>query len=137
MELDNIIKKVAGLYLGTTILAVIVAILTLGEPFILLAGIGMLGLVTVLGDAIAEYGIEAVLNALYAERSKKESVHSLLEEIDGLFITGELKLKLKNQLSSKELITDHQTQVESLRTKDTTTNYETQGQPTITVVIEQ
>ncbi len=74
MELDNIIKKVAGAYLASAVIAVIVLILTLGQPFVVFMGIGAMGLVTVLGDAIAQYGIEAVLNAFYAERSKKERV---------------------------------------------------------------
>ncbi len=104
MELDKIIKKVTGLYLGSAIIAVVVAIVTLGEPFIVLLGIGALGLVSVLGDAIAEYGIEAVLNALYVERSKKESLETLFAEIDGLLLTNELKFKIKKQL------TEHQNQ---------------------------
>ena len=49
MELDKIIEKVASLYLASAILAVIIAILTLGQPFVVLAGIGALGLTTVLG----------------------------------------------------------------------------------------
>jgi len=120
MELDKIIKKMTGLYLGSAIVAVVIAILTLGEPFVILLGIGMFGLVTLLGDAIAEYGVDAVLSAIYAERSKKESVQSLLKEIDGLLITGELKLKLKNQLSPK----------------NPTENPETEAEPARTVIIE-
>lgn len=116
MELDKIVKKIAGLYLGSAIFAVIMAILTLGQPFVVLAGIGALGLITVLGDAIAEYGIEAVLNALYIERSKNESIQSLLNEIEALPITGYLKFKLKNSLNyhqtnhnnSEEILPDEQ-----------------------------
>ena len=99
MELDNIIKKVAGAYLASAIIAVIVLILTLGQPFVVFLGIGAMGLVTVLGDAIAEYGIEAVLNAFYAERSKKESLETLLAEIDSLPLTDDLKLKTKKHLT--------------------------------------
>jgi len=104
MELDNIIKKVAGAYLASAIIAVIVLIVTLGQPFVVFLGIGAMGLVTVLGDAIAEYGIEAVLNAFYTERSKKESLETLLTEIDSLPLTDDLKLKTKKHL------TDHQEQ---------------------------
>ena len=71
MELDNIIKKVTGTYLASAIFAVIILILTLGQPFVIFMGIGAMGLVSILGDAIAQYGIEAVLNALYIERRKK------------------------------------------------------------------
>jgi hypothetical protein len=104
MELDNIIKKVTGTYLASAIFAVIILILTLGQPFVIFMGIGAMGLVSILGDAIAEYGIEAVLNALYVERSKKESLETLFAEIDGLPVTNELKLKIKTQL------TEHQNQ---------------------------
>ena len=104
MELDNIIKKVTGTYLASAIFAVIILILTLGQPFVIFMGIGAMGLVYILGDAIAQYGIEAVLNALYIERSKKESLETLFAEIDGLPVTNELKLKIKTQL------TEHQNQ---------------------------
>ena len=99
MELDNIIKKVAGAYLASAIIAVIVLIVTLGQPFVVFLGIGAMGLVTVLGDAIAQYGIEAVLNAFYTERSKKESLETLLAEIDTLPLTDDLKLKTKKHLT--------------------------------------
>lgn len=64
----------------------------------------MLGLITVLGDTIAGYGIEAILKAIYAERSKTESVRYLLKEIKDLPISEELKLKLKNQLSPEVIV---------------------------------
>jgi hypothetical protein len=116
MELDNIIKKVTGTYLASAIFAVIILILTLGQPFVIFMGIGAMGLVSILGDAIAQYGIEAVLNALYVERSKKESLETLFAEIDGLPVTNELKLKIKTQL------TDHQNQtVQPDRTATETT----------------
>ena len=99
MELDNIIKKVAGAYLASAIIAVIVLIVTLGQPFVVFLSIGAMGLVTVLGDAIAEYGIEAVLNSFYTERSKKESLETLLAEIDTLPLTDDLKLKTKKHLT--------------------------------------
>lgn len=112
MDIDTIAKKIASLYLSSAAMATIVAILTLGEPFIVLGSIAMLGLIAVLGDAVAEYGIEAVLHAIYAERSKQESVQSLFQEIESLPITWPLKLKLKNQLSSNNSSSDQQTQIE-------------------------
>ncbi|XWK89516.1 MAG: hypothetical protein U7127_05480 [Phormidium sp.] len=120
MELDKIIKKVTGLYLGSAIVAVAVAIATLGESFVILLGIGVFGLVTLLGDAIAEYGVDAVLIAIYIERSKKESLESLTKEIEGLLITEPLKLKLKNVLIANNMINNTETQngtkVEKTRT---------------------
>jgi hypothetical protein len=102
MELDNIIKKVTGAYLASAVLAVIILIVTLGEPFVVFMGIGAMGLVSILGDAIAEYGIEAVLNAFYTERSKKESLESLFAEIDGLSLTNDLKFKVKKHLTDQQ-----------------------------------
>lgn len=50
---------------------------------------------TVVGDSISTYGIEALLSAIYQERSKKESSSSLLTEIDSLPIAEILKQNLK------------------------------------------
>ncbi|MDF5725847.1 MAG: hypothetical protein PUP92_07585 [Rhizonema sp. PD38] len=109
--MDEIVKKLAGLGLPGIILviltaasggssaAVAAALTAVGGPFGIVGGIALLGLITVVGDAIAGSGIEAILKAVYAERSKTESVRFLLKEIKDLPITEELKLKLKNQLS--------------------------------------
>ena len=109
--MDELVKKLAGLGLPGIILviltvttggssaAVAAAITALGGPFGIVGGIGLLGLITVLGDAVAGFGIEAILKAVYTERSKTESVRLLLKEIKDLPITDELKLKLKNHLS--------------------------------------
>ncbi|MFN6487004.1 MULTISPECIES: hypothetical protein [unclassified Nostoc] len=116
--MDEIVKKLAGLGLPGIILviltvtsagsnAAIVATLTaLGGPLGIVGGIGLLGLITVVGDTVAGYGIEAVLKAIYNERSKTESVRFLLKEIKDLPISEELKLKLKNELSPPEVIID-------------------------------
>ncbi|MDF5725748.1 MAG: hypothetical protein PUP91_35925 [Rhizonema sp. PD37] len=109
--MDEIVKKLAGLGLPGIILviltvssggssaAVAAALTAVGGPFGIVGGIALLGLVTVVGDAIAGSGIEAILNAVYTERSKTESVRSLIKEINDLPISNELKLKLKDQLS--------------------------------------
>ncbi len=114
--MDEIVKKLAGLGLPGVILvvltvasggssaAVAAAITALGGPFGIVGGIGLLGLITVLGDTIAGYGIEAILKAIYTERSKTESVRYLLKEIKDLPISEELKLKLKNELSPEVII---------------------------------
>ncbi|ACC81017.1 hypothetical protein [Nostoc punctiforme] len=115
--MDDIVKKLAGLGLPGVILviltvttggssAAVAATLTaLGGPFGIVGGIALLGLVTVVGDTVTGYGIEAILKGIYTERSKTESVIFLFKEIQGLPITEELKLKLKNQLSVA-MITD-------------------------------
>lgn len=102
MELDNIIKKVTGAYLASAVLAIIILIVTLGEPFAVFMGVGAMGLVSILGDAIAAYGIEAVLNTFYTERNKKESLENLFAEIDGLPLTNELKFKIKKHLTDNQ-----------------------------------
>uniref|UniRef100_A0A2P1CZH6 Uncharacterized protein n=1 Tax=Phormidium sp. LP904e TaxID=2027342 RepID=A0A2P1CZH6_9CYAN len=111
MQLDEIGKKLAGLGLPGVILilmaasaagsnAVVTATLTaLGGPFGILGGIGILGLLGVLGDVLGGYGIEAVLKLVYKERSKNESVNSLVQEINNLPIKDELKTTLINHLS--------------------------------------
>ncbi|QKQ75849.1 hypothetical protein [Nostoc sp. TCL240-02] len=109
--MDEIAKKLAGLGLPGIILviltvtsagsnaAIVAALTAIGGPFGIVGGVGILGLITVVGDTVAGYGIEAVLKAVYTERSKTESVRYLLKEIKDLPISEELKLKLKNHLS--------------------------------------
>lgn len=110
--MDNIVKKLAGLGLPGIILlvlafasagsnGVIVVVLTAaGGPFGILGGIGLLGLTKVVGDLIADYGIEAILKAVYSERSKTETLRSLIYEIENLPICPDLKLKLQDYLKS-------------------------------------
>jgi hypothetical protein len=92
----------------------------MGGPFGILGGIGLLGLITVAGDAVSSYGIEAILKAVYTERSKKESIRLLLKEIKDLPISDELKLKLTNQLSP-----------------EVSTDSETAGQPRTVEIVEE
>jgi len=107
------VKQLAGFGLPGSILlilgfasagsnAAIVAVLTAaGGPFGILGGIGLLGLTKVIGDLIADYGIEGILKAVYSERSKTETLRSLLYEIQDLPICEELKIKLQNHLKSE------------------------------------
>ncbi len=112
-KMDEIVKKFAGLGLPGVILVllavtsagsnagIVAAITAVGGPFGIVGGIGLLGLTKVLGDAIAAYGIEAIIKSVYSERIKTESVRLLVKEIEELPISDELKLKLKNHLSSE------------------------------------
>ncbi|BAZ70582.1 MAG: hypothetical protein KME28_06450 [Pelatocladus maniniholoensis HA4357-MV3] len=108
--MDEIVKKLAALGLPGVLLVILTAaggstasvigtLTALGGPFGFGGGLFLFGLTIVLGDAISGYGIEAILKAIYTERSKTESVRFLLKEINDLPITEELKLKLKNHLS--------------------------------------
>jgi|OM-RGC.v1.025812332 hypothetical protein len=113
IKVDEIVKQLAGLGLPGSILlilafassgsnAAIVAVLTAaGGPFGILGGIGLLGLTKVVGDLIANYGIEAIFKAVYSERGKTETLRSLFYEIQDLPICQELKLKLQNHLKSE------------------------------------
>ncbi|WP_193197352.1 hypothetical protein [Nostoc sp. MG11] len=110
--MDEVVKKIAALGLPGILLviaisasgmvggsAVIAALAGLGGPFGIIGGLGVLGLTTLVGEALAGYGIEAVLKNIYTERRKTESVRYLLKEIKDLPITEDLKLKLKNELN--------------------------------------
>ncbi|MBD2776538.1 hypothetical protein [Iningainema tapete] len=108
--MDEIVKKIAGLGFPGVILVILVAaggsyatvistLTALGGPLGFIGGLGVLGLLTMVGDALAGYGIETLLKNIYAERSKTESVRYLLKEIKDLPISHELKLKLKHQLN--------------------------------------
>jgi len=89
--MDEIVKKLAGLGLGAVILviiavasggssAVVAATLTaLGGSFGIVGGVALLGLIIVVRNAVAGYGIEAILKAIYKERSKSESVTFILK----------------------------------------------------------
>lgn len=112
--MDEIVKKIAGLGLPGVLLVILTAaggasatvvttITALGGPFGLMGGLGILGLITFVGDALAGYGIENLLKEIYAERKRKkeESVRTLLKEIEDLPITSELKLTLKNSIGTE------------------------------------
>ncbi|MEM7580134.1 MAG: hypothetical protein AAF316_09810 [Cyanobacteria bacterium P01_A01_bin.80] len=109
--MDELAKKLAGLGLPGVILvvltvssagsnaAIVSALTAAGGPFGIVGGIGLLGLAGVLGDSVAGFGLEAILKAIYGERSKTESLKLLLKEIKDLPISDELKAILKNHIS--------------------------------------
>ena len=120
MNIEEIVKKIAGLGLPGIILvvlavssagsdaAIVAALTAAGGPFGIVGGIALLGLLGVLGDTLGFYGFEAVVQAVYSERKKNESVRSLVKEINDLPISNELKAKLKAHLESE---TDVQAEV--------------------------
>ncbi|QYX34018.1 hypothetical protein [Sphaerospermopsis torques-reginae] len=111
--MDEIAKKLAGLGLPGIILvvlavasagsnaAIVAALTAAGGPFGIVGGIGLLGLVGVVGDTVGAYGIEAILKAVYSERTKNESVRALVKEINDLPISDELKTKLISHVESE------------------------------------
>lgn len=109
--MDDVVKRIAGLGLAgvlfvitlatrgvATYLAIPIAIAAWGGPFGIIGGITVLGLTTLVGDALAGFGIDAILSAVYAERRKNEPSASLISEIDNLPISDQLKHRLKAEI---------------------------------------
>lgn len=114
-RMDEIVKVIASLGLPGVILIVTMAttaypvttaipfaLAVLGGPFGMFGGLTVLGLTTLVSEALAGYGIEKLLSYVYAERSKNESLAGILKEINGLPISDDLKQKLKDTLPKKE-----------------------------------
>lgn len=111
--LDEVVKKLASLGLPGVTLVIIIAttglegnvvvpivLATLGGPFGMIGGLAVLGIVSWVGEYLAEYGTEALLTAVYTERRKNEALGGILREINSLAISDELKTKLKNNVSN-------------------------------------
>ncbi|MBD2291038.1 hypothetical protein H6F92_20570 [Microcystis wesenbergii FACHB-1317] len=118
VSLDEVAKRIGSLGLPGVILVVTVstsgattypiafALATLGGPLGVFGGLGLLSLTTVVGDVLTNYGIEAVLAAIYKDRRKQEAQEDLIKEVEGLPITQGLKLKLKQQIESVEVVSE-------------------------------
>ncbi|MDJ0601011.1 MAG: hypothetical protein QNJ37_19480 [Crocosphaera sp.] len=108
--MDELIKKLSGLGLSGVILviaiaaaggnsaAVIAFLGALGGPLGIVGGLGLLSLVGMVGEAIGQFGLETLIQTIYAERGKSESLQMLLKEIKQLPISDQLKEKLKKYL---------------------------------------
>lgn len=74
------------------------ALAMLGGPFGMVGGLVALGVLTLIADAVSKYGIEAVLIATFnARREQGVALEEIHQEIDSLWLSDELKLKLKQQ----------------------------------------
>jgi hypothetical protein len=106
--MDDAVRKIAALGLPGVLLviamattgfagaaAITTALAALGGPFGMLGGIGLLGITALVTDALAKVGIEGFLRQVYCERRKEESHDRLLEEIQGLLISDDLKRLLR------------------------------------------
>ena len=66
----------------------------------MMGGLAVLGVATLIGDAVSRYGIEEVLVATYRERryGKGELCEMLYQEIDTLWISDEMKWNIKRRI---------------------------------------
>ncbi|MDB9313353.1 hypothetical protein PN462_09605 [Spirulina sp. CS-785/01] len=109
--MDEVVKKVAALGLPGVILvitmaatgltgaaAITSALAFLGGPAGMLGGLAMLGITGLIADALAKVGLETLLLEIYRDRKNSESLSRLLNEIDRLPTSGELKQKLKTEV---------------------------------------
>jgi hypothetical protein len=109
--MDEIVRKLAGVGLPAVVLlitmastglagaAAITAALAMLGPGGMIGGIVLLGIIGLASDALTKYGLNALLQGIYQERKAKgESLHNLCREIDGLPISRELKLIIKEHI---------------------------------------
>ncbi|WP_235440800.1 hypothetical protein [Limnoraphis robusta] len=113
--MDEIVRKLAGIGLPAVILvitmaatgftgaAAITAALALLGPGGMIGGIVLLGIIGLASDALAKYGLEELLIAIYKERKKNDQKKDktgqcFCQEIDNLPIFPELKQKVKDSI---------------------------------------
>lgn len=109
--MDELVRKAAALgfpavvlmvVMGTTGLAgaaAITAALAMLGPGGMIGGIMFLGIIGLATDALAKYGLEAVLVGIYEERVKKgEAASSLCQEVQNLPVSDDLKRCLKEAI---------------------------------------
>jgi|GEM_PF-1908725 Uncharacterized protein conserved in archaea len=94
------IASSAGLAGGAVVVA---ALAMLGGPVGLVGGLLTLGLLTLIADAVSKYGLNSVLlESFKARRERGISMEQIHSEIDSLWISDELKYKLKTQLATPQ-----------------------------------
>jgi hypothetical protein len=111
--MDHAVEKIAVLRLpgvifliamGTTSFtgaAAITAALVMLGPGGMIGGIIFLGVIGITANVLSKFGLEALLIDVYKNRSEKgETLDTLKKEISELFISDNLKRKLKQELGS-------------------------------------
>ncbi|MCD8485690.1 MAG: hypothetical protein LRZ84_02790 [Desertifilum sp.] len=110
--MDELVRKAAAIgfpavvltiVMGTTGLAgaaAITAALAMLGPGGMIGGIVFLGIIGLATDALAKYGLEAVLVGIYQERVKNGEMQSnLCQEVQNLPISSDLKRALKEAIN--------------------------------------
>jgi hypothetical protein len=113
--MDEVVRKLAGIGLPVVVLliamastglagaAAITAALAMLGPGGMVGGIVLLGVIGLASDALSKYGLTELLNGIYEERrSRGEALHNLCREIDGLPISRELKLVIKEHIGCND-----------------------------------
>ena len=109
--MDKIVSRIAALGVPGLILiiaigatglsgaAAITAALAALGPGGILGGIATLGVIGIISEAITEYGLDAIFNAVVKELYKRgEDQDSILEKIEKYPVSNELKRKLRESL---------------------------------------
>lgn len=111
--MDEIVRKIVALGLpgiillitmattGLTGAAAITAALAMLGPGGMIGGIAFLGVIGLASESLSKYGLSEILKAVYLDRRKNgESEEKLCSEINGLWISDDLKRELNDALSS-------------------------------------
>jgi hypothetical protein len=120
-KMDKLVGKAAALGLPAIILLIVIAttgltgapaitaalallgvpLAAVGGPAGMLGGIALLGIIGLATETLSKYGLEAVLIGIYRQRLQNgESRSRLCGEIRNLPISGEMKRRLDEELSS-------------------------------------
>ena len=115
MPLDKIIEKIVALGVPGLVLviviaavgptggaAIVTALATLGGPLGMMGGLAVLGLLVLISQAIAKYGVETVVKGVIQGLMEKGvSKEEIMKEIDGYWLLSDsLKKKLKDMLKN-------------------------------------
>jgi hypothetical protein len=113
--LDDVVQKVIALgvpglvlviVMGTTgyagAVAITVALATLGGPFGMLGGIAVLGVLTLIANAIAQYGIDAVargvIDGLRSKGLSNDQIWKQIDDVPGIILSRRIKNKCKTYI---------------------------------------
>jgi hypothetical protein len=95
----GVILLIAMATTGFTGAAAITAALAMLGPGGMIGGIVFLGVIGIAADALSKFGLESLLVGVYRDRlARRETLQALIQEISRLFVSDDLKRKLKEEL---------------------------------------